>query len=183
MKNIFKVVAAVMFLCLLVLPGYVEGSDLDSFIKKLNAQAEADLPGFKASLSAQFGVPVPQVDVLIKSVDRPGDAYMTLRVGEISNKPADVVLKEYKANKGKGWGVIAHRLGIKPGSKEFHELKRGDLGPGSKSDDARGREKEKIRKQSQILEKAKTQIQKEARVPGIAAKGGGAKNNPILCVI
>jgi hypothetical protein len=31
------------------------------------------------------------------------------------------------ANKGKGWGVIAKNLGIKPGSAEFHALKRGDL--------------------------------------------------------
>lgn len=143
MKNIFKVVAAVMFLCLLVLPVYVEGSDLDSFIKKLNAQAEADLPGFKANLSAQFGVPVPQVDVLIKSVGRPGDAYMCLRVGQIAKQPTEVVVKEYRAHKGKGWGVIAKNLGIKPGSKEFHELKRGDLGPGPKSDDGKGKEKEK----------------------------------------
>ena len=36
----------------------------------------------------------------------------------------DIVLKEYKANKGRGWGVIAKKLGIKPGSKEFHELKK-----------------------------------------------------------
>lgn len=142
-KNIFKVVAAVMFLCLLVLPVYVEGSDLDSFIKKLNAQAEADLPGFKANLSAQFGVPVPQVDVLIKSVGRPGDAYMCLRVGQIAKQPTEVVVKEYRAHKGKGWGVIAKNLGIKPGSKEFHELKRGDLGPGPKSDDGKGKGKEK----------------------------------------
>ncbi|MDO9289117.1 MAG: hypothetical protein Q7T83_10025 [Thermodesulfovibrionales bacterium] len=143
MKNIFKVAVAVMFLCLLVLPVYVEGSDLDSFIKKLNAQAEADLPGFKANLSAQFGVPVPQVDVLIKSVDRPGDAYMCLRVGQIARQPTEVVVKEYRAHKGKGWGVIAKNLGIKPGSKEFHELKRGDLGPGSKSDDGKGKGKGK----------------------------------------
>jgi hypothetical protein len=34
------------------------------------------------------------------------------------------VLREYKSSKGKGWGVIAKSLGIKPGSKEFHELKR-----------------------------------------------------------
>jgi hypothetical protein len=33
----------------------------------------------------------------------------------------------YKRNKGKGWGVIAQRLGIKPGSAEFHRLKKGDF--------------------------------------------------------
>jgi hypothetical protein len=29
--------------------------------------------------------------------------------------------------KGQGWGVIAKSLGIKPGSPEFHALKRGDF--------------------------------------------------------
>jgi hypothetical protein len=33
----------------------------------------------------------------------------------------------YKQSKGKGWGVIAKELGIKPGSPEFHALKRGDF--------------------------------------------------------
>lgn len=114
MKNIFKVTVAVMFLCFLALPVYVEGSDLDSFIHKLNVQAEADLTGFKANLSAQFGVPVPQVEALIRTVDRPGDAYMCLRVGQIAKQPTEMVVKEYRANKGKGWGVIAKISGLNP---------------------------------------------------------------------
>jgi hypothetical protein len=36
------------------------------------------------------------------------------------------VVDVYKKNRGKGWGVIAKSLGIKPGSPEFHALKRGD---------------------------------------------------------
>jgi hypothetical protein len=50
---------------------------------------------------------------------------MVLRLGEMSNKPPEYVIKEYKERKGKGWGVLAKSLGIKPGSKEFHALKRG----------------------------------------------------------
>jgi hypothetical protein len=43
------------------------------------------------------------------------------------------VLKEYKTSKGKGWGVIAKSLGIKPGSAEFQALKNGqDLFNGNK---------------------------------------------------
>jgi len=58
------------------------------------------------------------------NVKTPGDAYMCFRVGQLASKPVEVVTKEYQGNKGKGWGVIAKNLGIKPGSKEFHELKR-----------------------------------------------------------
>jgi len=42
------------------------------------------------------------------------------------------VLKQYKTSKGKGWGVVAQSLGIKPGSAEFQALKKGqDLYPNS----------------------------------------------------
>jgi hypothetical protein len=37
------------------------------------------------------------------------------------------VLEIYERDHGQGWGVIAKRLGIKPGSAEFHALK-GDMG-------------------------------------------------------
>ena len=40
---------------------------------------------------------------------------------------ASFVKNTYQAHKGKGWGVIAKELGIKPGSREFHALKNGDL--------------------------------------------------------
>jgi hypothetical protein len=107
------------------------GGDLDGFIHNLNVQASADLPGFKARVSAQFGVPLPQVETVFAEVRTPGDAYMVLRVGEVARQPQDMVLQEYKANQGKGWGVIAKNLGIKPGSQEFHELKKGFDGGGS----------------------------------------------------
>jgi len=44
--------------------------------------------------------------------------------------------------KGKGWGVIAKTLGIKPGLKEFQELKNRDFGrDGSESNKGKGKEK------------------------------------------
>ena len=118
------------------------GSDLDSFIGSLNVQANADLPGFKVKLSAQFGVPVPQVETVIARVQTPADAYMVLKVGEVARQPQEVVLREYQANKGRGWGVIAKNLGIKPGSPEFHELKKGVDG-GSGKGHAKGKGKGK----------------------------------------
>ncbi|MCI0470002.1 MAG: hypothetical protein L0Y62_08085 [Nitrospirae bacterium] len=140
MKKMLGVVGIVMFL---VMPALVFAGELDSFISSINVQAKADLPGFKAKMSAQFGVPAPEIDLLFRSVPTPGDVYMTLRVGQIANKPSDVVLREYKANKGKGWGVIAKNMGIKPGSKEFHDLKKGDFGPGPDSGKGKGKGKGK----------------------------------------
>ena len=49
-----------------------------------------------------------------------------MKIAQVSATPVDVVVRECEVNRGKGWGVIANRLGIKPGSREFHELKKGD---------------------------------------------------------
>ena len=141
MKKIFSFLF-VISLSLFIFSPALASSDLDSFIKSVNVQAQADLGAFKVRLSTQFGVPVPKVDAIIASVRTPGDAYMCFRVGQVASKPVEVVTKEYQANKGKGWGVIAKNLGIKPGSKEFHALKKGDF-DGNDSDSGKGKGKGK----------------------------------------
>jgi hypothetical protein len=100
---------------------------LELFLSNLNAEARVDLPGFSAKVSAQFGVPVPRVEAVMGSVSQPADAFMIFQLGQMSGQPTDRVLRSYKSGKGKGWGVIAKDLGIKPGSAEFHALKNGDL--------------------------------------------------------
>jgi len=62
---------------------------------------------------------------VLGNVSSPADAYIVFRLGEMSGYPTDRVMREYQSGKGKGWGVTAKSLGIKPGSKEFHALKRG----------------------------------------------------------
>ena len=123
MKRFIMPFACALLLCI----STAAWASLDSFMANLNIQAQADLPGFKAKVSAQFGVPVPQVDMVFAKVAAPADVFMTFQLGQMTNKPAPVVLQSYQSNKGKGWGVIAKELGIKPGSAEFHALKRGDL--------------------------------------------------------
>jgi hypothetical protein len=63
---------------------------------------------------------------VLSNFEEPADAYMVLRLGEMSGRPTDHVMGKYKSCKGKGWGTVAKSLGIKPGSKEFHALKNKD---------------------------------------------------------
>jgi hypothetical protein len=105
----------------------IAGGSLDAFLSNVNVQARADLPGFSATVSAQFGVPVPQVQAVLARVDTPADAFMVFQLGQMAHKQPEAVLQTYRTHKGKGWGVIAKQLGIKPGSKEFHALKNGNL--------------------------------------------------------
>ena len=121
-----KILAAALLTAAVLAPSAAR-ADLESFLRSVDARAKSDTRDFNARLSAQFGIPVPQVEVIVKNVPRPSDAFMVLHVSQTTRQDPDRVLRTYQANKGKGWGVIAQRMGIKPGSAEFHALKRGDL--------------------------------------------------------
>jgi hypothetical protein len=121
----------------------IAGGGLDGFLSNVNVQARADLPGFSTTVSAQFGVPVPQVQAVLARVDTPADAFMVFQLGQMAHKQPEVVLQSYRTHRGKGWGVIAKELGIKPGSREFHALKNGDLVYGAAPGDTRSKGKGK----------------------------------------
>jgi len=95
------------------------------WLKQLNIQATSDSSGFRARLETRFRVGDAEIKTVFSNVDRPADAYMVLRLGELSHQPVATVVEQYRMNKNRGWGVMAKNLGIKPGSREFHALKAG----------------------------------------------------------
>lgn len=107
--------------------------DLDGFLHDLNIQARVDGDGFSAKVSAQFGIPEARVKIVLGKVSEPADAFMVFQLGQMTHQSPEKVVEVYRAQKGKGWGVIAKELGIKPGSPEFHALKNGDFQLGAKS--------------------------------------------------
>lgn len=118
------------------------------WLNNLNAKAEADSSGYRASLATRFRIGETEVKTVIGNVQMPSDAYMILRLGELSHRPVGDVLNVYQANRKRGWGAMARSLGIKPGSREFHDLKRGhDLNGGmiseGKQSSANGKGKSK----------------------------------------
>lgn len=133
-------VAMVLLLC----SSAAMAGDFD-WIKDFNIQAQADPTGFRARLATRFQIGDAQISAVLGNVPDPADAYMVFKLGEMSHHSPERVMQEYKSGKGKGWGVLAKSLGIKPGSKEFHALKKGhdldgreqgkDKGKGKKSKD------------------------------------------------
>jgi hypothetical protein len=109
----------------IVLSATVVTAGAFDWTKDLNIRAEANRDGFRAQLSTRFKIGGAEIKVILGNVDSPADAYMVLRLGEMSGKPLDYVLEQYRNQKGKGWGVLAKSLGIKPGSPEFKALKAG----------------------------------------------------------
>ncbi len=105
--------------------GFKSGdAGLDASLSSINVQAAVDLGSFTAELSAEFGTKQTQLQTWIKTEKlQPAEVYLILELGRIAKKPPATVLGAYKKNKGKGWGVVAQAMGIKPGSPEFKALK------------------------------------------------------------
>ena len=140
------------FLMMLLLVSSVAAAGDFDWIKDLNIQAEADPSGFRARLGARFKIGDVEIKTVLSNVREPADAYMVLRLGEMSRQPTDDVIKKYRSGKSKGWGALAKSLGIKPGSSEFHALKNGhdlhdgkDRGEGKEK--GKSKEKDKDKKQ------------------------------------
>ena len=95
------------------------------WMKNLNIKAEADSSGYRLQLATRFRIGDAEVRAVIGNVDRPSDAYMVLRLGEMTHRPIQEVLNVYRSHKNRGWGAMAKQMGIKPGSRAFHALKRG----------------------------------------------------------
>lgn len=64
-------------------------------------------------------------DLLVNRRWAPGDVYYACTIAQVIGRPCRYVVDEWAANHAQGWGVVARRLGIKPGSAEFHRLKKG----------------------------------------------------------
>ncbi len=132
----------ILILVLVGMPG-IAAASLDDFLGRVNAQARVDLPGFSLQVGTQFGVPVARVEAVLGMVATPADAFMVFQLGQMAHRPPETVLQTYQSHRGKGWGVIAKELGIKPGSREFHALKNGDLTFGGTPGDGPGKGKGK----------------------------------------
>lgn len=112
-------------------------AEMDANLNEMNVNAKLDLGKFKADLSLSYGVPKTKVDEVFSLNIEPAEVFMVFEIGNITHQPIDAVVTSYKKNKGKGWGVIAKEMGIKPGSPEFHALKgksKGNKGNGKGKD-------------------------------------------------
>lgn len=112
--------------CVLLSLG-ASAASLDEFLSNLSVQARADPNGFAYRISSQFHVAQANVNMVLSNVKEPADAFMVYHLSQACGRPPEQVLETYRRRGGKGWGQLAKELGIKPGSREFHALKNGDL--------------------------------------------------------
>jgi len=97
---------------------------MDAQLGDMNVYANGDRNGFIDDVVVSFGAPRYVVNQYV--VDRrwaPGDVYYACALAHQLRVPCLNVLRDYDKNHGQGWGVIAKRMGIRPGSAQFHALK------------------------------------------------------------
>jgi len=94
-----------------------------SWLKDLDGHAHADPSAYRAMLATRFGLGDADMQAVFNNVERPSEAYMILRLAEMSGQQSYYVIHRYHFNK--GWAVLADKLGINPDSGEFHALMAG----------------------------------------------------------
>jgi len=95
---------------ILLVSSAAAAEDFD-WIRDFNIKAEANTSGFRARLATRFKIGDTQIRIVLNNVEEPADAYMVLRLGEMSNQPTEYVIEKYKSGKGKGWGALRAKAG------------------------------------------------------------------------
>ncbi len=99
---------------------------VDSRLGEINDYGRQYRDPFIGEMTGYYGAPRSLVtDLLDQRRWSPGDVYYACAIASVLNLPCRDVVREYDRNPGQGWGNIAKRMGIKPGSPQFHALKRG----------------------------------------------------------
>jgi hypothetical protein len=103
---------------------------LDTQLGDFNAYARTDSSRFIDDIVVGFGAPRLLVQELYTTRRwAPGDIYYACALAYQLRRPCGEIADLYQRDHAQGWGAIAQRLGIKPGSAEFHALK-GRVGKG-----------------------------------------------------
>ena len=177
MKKLLTTVAGLVVVVLLVLgasvvkPSKTGDRDLDAQLVKIDEKAKADPDVFFGQLSQQHNI--PEAEIRQEKERRGlsyGDTYMAAALSRLSKRPIGAVADEYRPKDGKGWGVMAMNLGIKPGSPEFHQMKANARGSVDHMDTAA-----KEKKKQQKLEKDRAREQERKNKDNAQGQGKDKK--------
>lgn len=170
-KMIFITAMAIMFSLQGIELGFsakTGDAEFDMFLNDVNMNAKADLKVFRTQISAEYKTTDNTIDEgLIKLKMEPAELFLSLEMAKLTKKEPAEVMKVYSANKKEGWGVIAKKLGIKPGSKEFKALKAKSKYKKEKS------KKEQYRKEEQKSKKIQEEQSNKVQPNDLNEKDAG----------
>lgn len=99
---------------------------VDTWLDDVNRYATAYRDPFVDELTRYHKAPRDLVLALLARPGwTPGDVYFACALAAQAGRPCRYVADEYDRDRAAGWGALAQRLGIAPGSAGFHRLKNG----------------------------------------------------------
>ena len=99
---------------------------VDTWLSDVNRYGSRYRDPFVDEMVRYHGAPRDLVvDLLDTRRWAPGDVYFACSLAAIIGRPCRYVADIWERDHGQGWGNVAQSLGIKPGSPEFHRLKKG----------------------------------------------------------
>lgn len=99
---------------------------VDTWLADVNQYGARYREPFVDELHRYYGAPRDLVtDLLTNRRWAPGDVYYACAIASVIGRSCRYVVDEWERDNAEGWGAVAKRLGVKPGSPEFHRLKRG----------------------------------------------------------
>jgi hypothetical protein len=99
---------------------------VDTRLADINQYGQRYPGPFVDEVARYHGAPRALVDALLTERHwAPGDIYFACALAQVAGQPCRVVVDAWERDHAQGWGAIAKRMGIAPGSEPFHRLKRG----------------------------------------------------------
>jgi len=99
---------------------------VDTWLADMNRYGARYRDPFVDEMVRYYGAPRDLVNELLGERRwAPGDVYFACSIASALGRPCRYVADTWERDHALGWGEVAKNLGIKPGSPEFHRLKKG----------------------------------------------------------
>jgi len=99
---------------------------VDTWLADINRYAGRYREPFIDELERYQGAPRALViDLLVERRWAPADVYYACALAQAIDRPCRDVVDDWSAHRAEGWGAVASRLGVRPGSPAFQRLKHG----------------------------------------------------------
>jgi hypothetical protein len=98
---------------------------IDARLSDIDVGIVGNVDGYIDDVVVHYGAPRAVIQELV--VERrypPADVTLIAGYAQALQVPVSQVADTYARHRGQGWGVIAKELGVKPGSAQFHAMKR-----------------------------------------------------------
>jgi hypothetical protein len=121
----FKKLSVVAFAILagIALASGAYAQDVDDEPIELEEFDSVDHANLIAQLQITFQIDVAVLEAYIAQGYTPGELWLALEIARETELSLDQALVITDGASGHGWGLLAQKLGIDPGSNEFHALK------------------------------------------------------------